>query len=367
MTGFRPILHPSSAFPLGGTRFAPAPAVARGLFCFVSCAMLLAPATRGAVPEPACLVEASFAGAPAQYLDAEGHPAGFDVELFRAVWRMAAPERSLFWRNPGAEPAGGRGDKCRILLGVSRDSADPGQWEFCVPYRYREFCIFKRQKSLTRSLLDLRRKKIVVVTGSPVIPYLENLGFGRQLIAEGSVEGAIAQLNLGRYEVAVLDRGETIYRLGSGGLSQLAILPDPIFRAEEGMAVARGETKLRDALDAGMRRVRDSGDYDRMVAAWFPSLEDSGGTASRKWSWAPGAVWWVLLPAALVLAGLAMNVVGLLRRTLDRLSQLHEQLVDEKSRLAAVRDESAKQRFVLNRLSTVSLVDQIKESSHSDD
>lgn len=251
-----------------------------------------------------------------------------------------------------------------VFFGAVRLAGEgSGGMEFCVPHRQLEFHVLKRERSRVETLQDLREKEIVVVHGSEVVAFLERLGFGAQLLRVPTVAGAAGLLASGKKEVAILEKFAMRADLEAGDIEGMTVLPEPLYAVNAGFAVGRGKSEMRAALEGGIDAVRRSGEFDRITerhllqSAAFPPR----GLFSAALRFAP----WLLIPVPFLLLALWKTALCLRRRAMDKILHLQEQVMDEKVRLAQLRDDAAKQRFVLNQLSTVSLVDQILESSGS--
>ena len=111
--------------------------------------------------------------------------------------------------------------------------------------------------------------------------------------------------------------------------------------------------------------IKGTGEYDRLATAWF----GDGEPPSAENFFARGYAYsvWVLLPLGFLLAAALVQFFSFRQRALRRMRELQEQLGSAEERTETLREEQAKQRFVINRLSAVSLVDQVLSVTRSRD
>ena len=147
----------------------------------------------------------------------------------------------------------------------------------------------------------------------------------------------------------------------------VTLLEEPVHTLEYGFAMAEGRSGLRNALEAGMAVMKRTGQYDRIGRAHLKA----GGAAARESGTVLATLrayaFWVLFPLGLLAAAASLGLLGRRKGVDERIRKLEGELRTIREREGARRAEQARQRFVINRMSTVSLVDQLLSVSKSKD
>jgi hypothetical protein len=299
--------------------------------------------------------------APYQYFNAEGEAAGVDVEWLRAAATMAGWEGSIrFLRaDSDASPA--------MLAGVAAGPWNGDDLEYCLPHREVELGLFKDSGSLVRGLADLRSKAVAVIENSPSAHYLATHGFESGVRQAGSARAAMEMLAAGEVEAVVMEKQRGLYAMEAQVMGDVTLLQEPVHTLDYGFAMAKGSPELRDALEAGMAVTKRTGQYDRIGREHLVA----GGGASREggsiFAKLRGYAFWVLLPLGLLVAAASLGFLERRKGVDGRIRKLEAELRTIREREEARRAEQARQRFVINRMSTVSLVDQLLSVSKSKD
>ncbi|MGI6364143.1 MAG: transporter substrate-binding domain-containing protein [Bacillota bacterium] len=74
-------------------------------------------------------------------------------------------------------------------------------------------------------------------------------------------------LKLGRVDLVIIDKPVAenyIQKLGG-----MKILGDPFTNEQYGIAVQKGETAMMNKINASLKKLMDTGEYDRIFAKWF--------------------------------------------------------------------------------------------------
>ncbi|MEM8955252.1 MAG: transporter substrate-binding domain-containing protein [Verrucomicrobiota bacterium] len=294
---------------------------------------------------------------PYQYFDENGEPAGADVDWIRAAAEMGGIERELVFAPRGGEmPA---------ELDGGRMFSMESELEYCLPHRVLELGVFLPRDSLVRELADLRGKRVAVVAGSFGASYLVRHGFRDGLAKATTASGAIDLLARGEVEAVVMESQQGLWALAESGRSGIILGKNPVCQMAYGFAVSAGEAPLRASLERGMAVIQRTGQYDRIAAAHLSSTEAGLNTGSSVFSLLYSYAVWVLVPL-IFLVVLALAQLAGRRRTVEgRIAELEKELEELRRRDDVRRSERARERFVINRMSTVSLVDQLLSVSRS--
>ncbi len=258
---------------------------------------------------------------PYEFLNPQGQPQGYDVDLTLAVARVMGLEVRILpgpWDQIRSDLEGGRID---LAAGMLKSPDRERFADFSKPHMVVHYAIFLRSDSpAVTSLEDLRGRRILVERGSQMHEHLVELGFGASVLPVASEPEALRVLASGRGDAALAPLLEGILQIRSTGLSHLRPVGGPVFSRELCFAVAKGREDLRAQLDTGLAILHRTGEYEQIYRRWFGSLDPK---PLSPWQILRTSLWIVLPLLGATLAVLLWN--GLLRRRVYRATlQLRE-------------------------------------------
>lgn len=229
----------------------------------------------------------------------DGAPAGFDIELMRAV----CADLGLEWRlcrYAGADFEGifgGLADgtfDC-VASGTTITAGRAAKADFCRPYLVSGqslVCNVARTPAI-RSIGDLRGAVIAVQRGNTSQPVAERL----------KAEGEVADVRIYPYDAigAMLDDLEAgkiaaVMKLApvmhwlTRDRPDLRVVEEGITTEQLAVSVRRGNSDLRQALDGAQARLAAEGVLDRLVATWIsPAGDGDHASEAMNGTGAPGA------------------------------------------------------------------------------
>ena len=281
---------------------------------------------------------------PHQFRDARGRPAGFDVDLFRAV----ADELGLEYQMQlGAWPRIRRGleaGEIDVSPGVFRTAIRERQLDFTVATAWVHHAIFVREDSHLESLPDLRGGSVVINRGGFHDDRIEERDLPVERIVAETPEEALLRLAAGEGDAAVLLNTQGLYFIRKHGLANVHSLDVSLDQPELRFAVPEGREELLLALNDGLTLVRERGAYDRIYDRWFGVLKPR-----EPWStnWGRALLAGLGLVALLLIASAAWSA-ALRRRVEARTRELRES--EENRRLLQSQLLQAKKMEALGRL-----------------
>lgn len=210
---------------------------------------------------------------PFEKLEGNGKITGFDAEILSAV--AEAENLSLDFQHVGWDV---------MLNGVARGRLDAGIsaititkerqkiYDFTEPYFEAKQVILVPSASQVKTLKDLEGKKIGVqssTTGEQVV----QKAFGNTypgLKRYDVISSAVEDLKLGRIDAVVVDEAVNAEYLKKLGKSQFKTVQDPSMPSESyGMIVKKGNRELLNQLNAGLKKIKQNGTYDKIYAKYF--------------------------------------------------------------------------------------------------
>ena len=216
---------------------------------------------------------------PYEYLDENGVPAGFDIDLMREV-AAAAGLAPTFQPGHGADlVAALLAGRVQVLAGAFRFAALDRALAFTATPTEVEFAIFTRAGGPNiRSPDDLAGRDVLVVRGDAVDDWFKVRALPFRPTMVDSPAEALRLLAAGDGDCTMMARAEAAFLAGRLRIASLTASRVPIFLRPYGFAVKAGDTALLERLDRGLAEVKASGGYDRLHTRWFALLEPQRST-----------------------------------------------------------------------------------------
>lgn len=292
--------------------------------------------------------------APFEYLDRQGEPQGFDIDILRAVaevMNMPVEVRLGPWKEVRRDLERGRID---VLLGMRYSQERDALLDFSVPYLVNTSTIFVRKDSPIRSLNDLQGKEVIVQRGDIMHDYIREANITANLILVADQVEALKLLASGRHDAALCTRLAGLYLIHHLELANLKPTGRELSGGPYGFAVAEGDTLLLQRLNEGLRILKATGRYEQIYRRWFGLYEKRS-----LWSEMARYAAWILTPILLLLALALVWNWALRRQVAEKTREVSEQLAERQRAEAALEAERAFQKFVESSPVAIAMVDDL--------
>jgi polar amino acid transport system substrate-binding protein len=264
---------------------------------------------------------------PYEYLDRDGKPAGFNVELTRAiaeVMGMRVEFRLGGWSEVRADLQSGRID---VLEGMSFSEERAREVDFSSPHALVNHAIFARKDSpAASSLADLAGRSVAVHRGGIMHDQLMLTGFTGELRLTPTPADALRLLAAGETDYAIVAIVPGMYLIRELKLTNLLPVVRGVATHRYGYAVKKGNAELLSRFNEGLAILRKTGQYEAIYNKWLGVLEP----AQVEWRTLAkyGAV--VVIPLVLLLGGFALWSRTLHRQVALRTADLTREIAERK-------------------------------------
>ena len=261
---------------------------------------------------------------PYEFLDANGQPAGFNVDLTRAIARrmnLAVDIRLDTWNHVRKGLEAGDIDAIQTLFySPERDQA----FDFAPPSTRVQYAIFAREGSPEPAdLAQLAGRAILVMEGDIMHDLALENGLAN-IVAVPSQEEALRRLAAGEGDCALAAKIPALYWIEKNGWTALKAVGAPVLSAEACYATPQGKDELLAQLSEGLAALKATDEYRQIRTKWLGPYE-APRLGFRK---ALQIVLGATLPLlALLLASIAWS--RSLRRRVDRRTQELQQRTKE--------------------------------------
>lgn len=216
---------------------------------------------------------------PFNYADEDGTLTGFNIELARAVCvelEVTCEIHAVDWNE--LLPALDRGDADAVVASIAATPSTLPFADFTDRYYFMaaHFAVRRDGPKLDISTVGLESRRIAVVRASAHEAYLKAFFPDSQAVAYGSQQEARDALMKGEVDALFGDGLALAFWVNGASskgcceLSGGAFHDEAYFGDGVGIAVRKGDMKLRRLIDKAIGRVKVSGRYEEMLLRYFP-------------------------------------------------------------------------------------------------
>jgi polar amino acid transport system substrate-binding protein len=211
---------------------------------------------------------------PVFFRDAAGQPVGFDLDIGRAICAalgVGCAFRGCSNRDIFAALLAGRGDA--MLAGVMVTEERKALVDFTRPYHHDGlWVVLRRELQRTADRAGMAGLRIGVYADTePERLARERFGDVATIVALAGSGDIVQALIDGRVDAAVAAFVVLDTFVKSPAGKPFRMIPQPIGTTVPiAIAVRKGDAAMLDRLDEGLRRIRASGEYDRIRRRWMP-------------------------------------------------------------------------------------------------
>ena len=262
---------------------------------------------------------------PYEFLDDEGYPAGFNVDIMKAVAEVMGLKLDIQLRPWSMVREDIEAGKIDISIGMFRTAEREKLVDFSTPYNVVSYALFIRKGVAISSLKDLSYRDIVVQNGDFAHDYLIKQGLDHNLVLVENMEDALRKLASGRYDCAIISKLYGLYIVKGYNLSNIESVDLQIESLENCFAVAKGNLALLSQLNEGLSIIKATGRYEELYRKWFSIYEDRLFTREvLKY------VVWLVTPLGILLIGVGCWSWFLKRQVFLKTKELREELSERK-------------------------------------
>ena len=258
---------------------------------------------------------------PYEFLDKDGKPAGFNVELSNAiaeVMGMTVEVRLGAWSGMRRAVEAGT---IHALQGISYSEDRAKEFDFCPPNAIVHHGIYARRGSPSVSSLDeLRGKEVLLHKDGIMHDTLVRRGIQASLVLTETPAEALRSLASGKHDYAVVAMVPAQYLINQHGLSNIVPVARSVTTQKYCYAVKRGNSELLARFTEGLAILRETGRYQAIRHKWLGVTEQ----ASLHWAVIARYIAMAMVPLLLVL-----GITVLWSRTLQRKVAQHTQALTQ--------------------------------------
>ncbi|MFH2067437.1 MAG: transporter substrate-binding domain-containing protein [Pseudomonadota bacterium] len=211
---------------------------------------------------------------PYEYINDQGKPAGFNVDIILAVAKAMGLTVTIDlgpWDEVRAQLEAGKTD---ALIGMFHTAERDKKFDFSIPHFIASYAVFVRKGSPIQSLDDVKDKKIVVQLKDLGHDYVMENNITPYIITKKDWSDVLKSLSNGEGDCAIVSRIQGTRLIGRLSIANLEAVGPPIIQRQYCLAVTEGNTALLANLNEGLSIIKQTGKYDEIYKKWFGIYED---------------------------------------------------------------------------------------------
>lgn len=285
--------------------------------------------------------------APYEFLNENGEPDGFNVDLIHAIAEVMGLEVRITltpWSEARHALEAGQTD---MLLGMFFTLERSRLVDFSSPHSYIHHSIFVRRENRNLNTLeDLKDREIIVQSGDIMHDLAVEHDLTPHLITVDSPLSALRLLASGKHDCALLSRFQGLYFARRYALTNIITTGDAMSPLPYCFAIRKGDEKLVNILNEGLAIIRETGQYRDIYSKWFGVLEpDKAVPGAFLRYFALG-----LVPVLLLLIAAMAWSWSLRKQVRERTREIEQQLAEKKKVEQALRESQRSLATLLSNL-----------------
>jgi len=270
---------------------------------------------------------------PYEFLDQNGKPSGFNVELSRAIAEVMGFEVEFRLGNWNDARRGLFEGSVDVLQGLTYSEARAKDFDFSPAHNIVNTSVFGRRGAAPiANLEELQGKEVIVQKGGSMHDYLLAHQIGAHLVLVDTHAAALRLLASGQHDYALVGNLPGLYLGKELGLSNIVPVGGPFGSGYYGYAVKKGNVEMLSRFSEGLAILKNTGRYQKIYDKWLGVLDPQPLPFRKLAKYA--AI--VVLPLLLVLA-----VTVVWSRTLQKRIARHTAELEERQQQLIQADKMA--------------------------
>lgn len=278
---------------------------------------------------------------PYEFVDKNGIPTGFNVELTQAIAELMGIEVEIKlgpWSEMRKALDNGAVD---ALQGMVFSDERAQLFDFSPPHSVIHQSVFARKDSPeVQSISDLDGKEVIVQKNGIMHDYLNSLGKKYVLIEKETHAEALRLLASGKHDYAVVANLPGLYLSQELGLSNLVRVAEPTMAGPYGYAVKKDNAELLALFSEGLSVLKNTGRYQQIKNKWLSPLEPARIPLKKLLK--IGSM--VFVPLLLIVVGVSFWNKVLQRKIAMATADLQKEIIERKR---AAQEAEAKQQQLI--------------------
>ncbi|RLL82350.1 giguanylate cyclase [Mesotoga sp. H07pep.5.4] len=208
---------------------------------------------------------------PYEFVDENGEYTGFNVDLMKAVSRVAELDIEIELGEWDLVVERFKSGELDGLIGMAVTPERQKIYGFSIPHNTLHMAIFYRKGSEEPDVDDLEGREIIVQRNDVMHDYLLENSITDKIVAVESPLDGLKLLSSGTGDFGLFEKYQSLYFAKENEIDNLEVSGATVFERDYAFATARDDFVLLNKLNKGLLLVRESGEYKDIFEKWFGS------------------------------------------------------------------------------------------------
>jgi len=269
---------------------------------------------------------------PYEFLDEQGNPAGYNVDLTKAIANVMGLKvkfRLDDWVNVRKALDASDVD---ALQGISYSEGRADVVDFSIPHAIVHHSIFARKGfPVVRTLEELDGKMVAIHERGFIYDYIIEKGIKMHVVPTGTPADALRVVASGKADYAVVASLPAAYIIKKYALTNVVAVTTSIISVKYGYGVKKGNTELLAKFNEGLAILKQTGQHKKIYDKWLGVIEPFGIAQSLvvKYGAIIGIVFLFTLGGTLLWSTTLRNQVAARTSALEREVQERKRAAEE--------------------------------------
>jgi len=261
---------------------------------------------------------------PFEFMDDRGRPAGFNVELTRAIALEMGLNLEIRLGRWSERMAALKTGKIDVMQGMFYSAGRDLDFDFAPPHAVSHLvaAVRKGEWPAPESLPSFKGRRIVVEGGDILHELAIENGMADQITTVEDAEEALRHLAEGGYDCALVSRVTALHLMEKHGWSNLVLGKKPLISPAYGYAAATGQQALLAQFSEGLKALENSGEYRRIRDKWLGVYQEEPTSLLTALRYSA----LVIIPLLVILLAAFAWSWALRRQVAEKTRALHESL-----------------------------------------
>jgi len=211
---------------------------------------------------------------PYEFLNKEGYPTGYNVELTKAIADVVGIKVKFklgSWSEIRSALETGEID---IIEGISFTEGRANTLDFSTPHTIVSHAVYARKDTPPiKRIEDLKGKELVFHNRGYIHDYLSEKNLDAKFILTETQATALRLVSVGKHDYAIVASLPGSYLINEMRLSNIVPIAKSIARVKYGYAVLKGNEETLAKINEGLAILKQSGQYQAIYDKWLGVLE----------------------------------------------------------------------------------------------
>jgi PAS domain S-box-containing protein len=285
---------------------------------------------------------------PYEYLDENGEPAGFNVDLFKEVCNVMGLKYDLSLDAWDSVRKRLHNNEIDVLMGMYYSEDRERFYDFSQPHTYVSSAIVSFKEEPYKILDDLYKKSVLVQKNDAMHDLLIRAEIVEHIVPKADPEACIKSLLSENHDAVLLSSVfQAHYLVNRIGKGKLVVHKTDDLLKKYCFAVQNNNSELVFKLNEGLMILKQNGVYDRLLEKWY-GIETLTKNTSKK-----SINQNILLFAIILLIMVLVWVFTLEKKIKEKTNELSKKLLDSKNSEKEIKQNSERLQKIIKSLDSL--------------